>query len=297
MRDIERRKPLSDQIWFGAFVVVPFLALIVGLVPAWGYGVDLVSLPLGLAFFFVRMFGITTFFHRGTAHQSFVVTRPWVTYAAGIAGSMAVQGSLFLWVGQHILHHQHPDEEGDPHSPYKYGLGFWNIFKGMIWAHIGWLFANSFEHEHLIRRLRTDPLLARIDRWFVPCVVAGLVLPPIFGILLRHSFSWMGVDFLWGGLISLFFSYHFTWSVNSICHMWGERPFKTKDHSTNNRIVAYLTCGEGNHNGHHAFPRSAKHGLLGEPDLTWRLIQLLEKHKLVTDVYVPTPEQIAAKLQ
>lgn len=290
-------KPLSDQILFGIFLVVPFLALVAGLIPTWGVGADIVSLILLLTFFFVRTLGITVFFHRCFTHGSFKVRNTWLTYLGGIAGSMAVQGPLFQWVGQHIIHHQHADEDGDPHSPHVYGEGFWNITKGAVYAHIGWMFVNDTDHIRYTRRLREDPVLVKIDRWFPWCVVLGLILPPLVGVVLRQSVSWAVSDFVWGGLISLFFAHHVTWSVNSACHLWGKRPFATADHSTNNLLVALLTSGEGNHNGHHAFPKSAKHGLLGEPDLSWWVIQGLEKRGLVTDIWLPSPEQIANKLR
>jgi stearoyl-CoA desaturase (Delta-9 desaturase) len=288
----------SEQFWMGVFIIVPFLALIVGTIPLWGFGADWISIGLFVAFYYFTAIGITVGFHRGFTHHSFRINKPWVKYLLAISGSMAAEGSVFRWVGWHMKHHQMSDKEGDPHSPHLHGGGFWNCLKGAYHSHVGWLFVTPEEDIKFTRKLREDKILVRVDRWFVPVLILGLILPPLIGVCIRQSFEWVHVDFLWGGLVRLFFTHHVTWCVNSVCHMWGSRPFETDDESTNNVAIAFLASGEGFHNCHHAHPRSAKHGLLkGQFDVSWYVIRGMEKAGWVDKVYVPKGEQIKTKLK
>jgi hypothetical protein len=101
---------------------------------------------------------------------------------------------------------------------------------------------------------------------------------------------------LWGGLIRIFLLHHVTWSINSICHTFGTRPFDSRDESRNNVFMALLGFGEGWHNGHHAFPASARHGLRWwEIDLSWLVIKFLALVRLARDIKVPSPAQLARR--
>ena len=118
-------------------------------------------------------------------------------------------------------------------------------------------------------------------------MVVGLLLPTLLGGLL--TWSWRGAltGLIWGGLARVFLVHHVTWSVNSVCHLWGRRPFKTGDHSRNNFLFGVLAMGEGWHNNHHAFPTSAKHGCAWQVDMSYWFIRTLALVGLVWKVRTP----------
>ena len=139
-------------------------------------------------------------------------------------------------------------------------------------------------------------MLELANRQFVFWVIAGLVFPGLLAALI--SLSWWGLllGFLWGGLVRVLLVHHITWSVNSVCHLWGTQPFDSHDKSRNNPVVGLLAMGEGWHNNHHAFPTSARHGLRWwELDLSYLLIRVLAVLRLASDVRVPPPERVRSR--
>lgn len=287
----------GERSLIAAFVVVPFLATLFGVYQLWNRAVDLTSLALFALFYLLSTLGITVGFHRCFTHRAFRVKKPWLETALAGCGSMAAEGSLFVWVGYHRAHHLHSDASGDIHSPHGFGSGVWGIVKGFWHAHVGWLFVAPHPSPAMVGPIAANRRLARVDRSFKFWLALGLILPPSLGVVLRGSGAHVLQDFLWGGLIRLCLAHHVTWCVNSVCHIWGTRPFRSGDRSTNNWWVALLASGEGWHNAHHAFERSARHGLLpGQFDLSWLAIRLFEKLGWVDQVYLPSPERIAAKL-
>jgi stearoyl-CoA desaturase (delta-9 desaturase) len=243
-------------------------------------------------FYLLTGLGITVGYHRLFTHSSFETKRP-VKYIFAVLGSMAVEGSLFDWCARHRNHHAHSDKEGDNHSPNLHGKGFVNLLKGLWFAHTGWFIQEKPPAHKGINDLQKDPGLCKIDKLFPLWAVLTLLLPTVLGGLL--SLSWMGAltGLLWGGLARVFLVHHATWSVNSICHVFGSRPFKTNDLSTNNWIVGILALGEGYHNFHHAAPRSARHGVLPfEFDISYYVIKGLEVVGLASNVQVPNAEKI-----
>jgi len=214
------------------------------------------------------------------------------------AGSTSVQGPVLSWCAVHRRHHQHSDRPGDPHSPHLHGSGFTGVLRGMWHAHLGWLFAP--EPPDLARSvpdLVADPVLRFVDKFFWLWVLIGWVAPGVFAGLLMHSWLAALNGFLWGGLVRTFVHHHITWSINSVCHVWGTRPFAVADQSRNNAVFAVLALGEGWHNNHHAFPTSARHGLRWwQVDFTWWVILLLRRLGVVRDVRVPAANAIAARL-
>jgi stearoyl-CoA desaturase (Delta-9 desaturase) len=293
MHDIHVKEKGKDQFWIAFFVFGTFFAFVVGMY----YGADMISLALCLLFSVVTIIGITGGFHRCFTHKAFAIKKAWLKYAFLIAGSMAAEASVITWVCWHHTHHKHTDEDGDPHSPMRYGSGFWNIARGFFHAHIGWLFITPAPDESEGKRLREDPIIARIDRQFKWWLIAGLVLPPVMGMIIRWSPHALLADFLWGGPIRLLLVHHITWCVNSVCHIWGDRPFKTGDRSTNNFWIALLALGEGYHNFHHAEQRSARQGVLkGQIDVTYEVIRCFEKLGWVEKVHLPSAERIREKM-
>jgi stearoyl-CoA desaturase (delta-9 desaturase) len=271
-----------------AAVVVPFLGLAAAFVFLWGGCFSWVELVLFLSMYVLTGLGITVGFHRLFTHRAFE-TNPVIKFILAALGSMAVQGSLLHWVAMHRCHHQHSDQEDDPHSPHHGGSGLGGLLRGAWHAHIGWVFQpDPPAMSHYVRDLHQDGLLRRMSALFPLWVVVGLLVPALLGGLLTGT--WLGVllGLLWGGLIRIFFVHHVTWSVNSVCHLWGGQPFPVRDQSRNNCVVGILALGEGWHNNHHAFPTSARHGLRWwQIDVSYYLIRVLACAGLAWDVRRP----------
>jgi len=299
---ISRADARLRMINLGA-VLVPIGGLAVAMALTWGTAFDWTYLWIMTAMSFISGFGITVGFHRLCTHRAFSTPAP-IRYAFAVAGSMAVQGPVIEWCGAHRRHHQHSDTEDDPHSPHmgpdgSWGDGFLATLRGAYHAHIGWLFAGHIKGlGRYTRDLREDRALVLANRQFLFWVMAGLVIPAIAGGLLTMSWTGVALGFLWGGLVRILIIHHITWSVNSICHLWGSRPFDCGDESRNNVIVGILGLGEGWHNNHHAFPTSARHGLRWwEVDFSYMIIKALALVGLARDVRVPDRERMLAKLK
>jgi len=258
-------------------VVAPFLATGFAVVQLWQWAVSWRDLALLVALYVPISLGVTAGFHRMLTHRSFRA-HPAVRGALLVLGSMALEGPAISWAANHLKHHALADQEGDPHSPAD----------GLLHAHFGWLFRiDQADPAVYCRHLLTDPVVRFVDRAFPAWVVLGLLIPFALG-------GWTGL--LWGGLVRIFLVHHVTWSVNSVCHTFGNRPFATADRSRNQWAVGLLALGEGWHNNHHAFPRSAVHGLdRWQLDLSARLIGALEQVGLARDVQRIAPEAIARK--
>jgi len=292
------RQPLLNRIAILVSILLPLAGLIWAMAFAWGWGLGWVELTLLGVMYLATGFGVTVGFHRYFTHKSFETGRV-MTAVLGILGSMSVEGPLLHWVSFHRRHHQHSDTEGDPHSPHTHGEGLWAVLKGLWIAHAGWMFQRSAKGlERYVPDLMRDPLVRRISKLFPLWVLASMLIPTLLGGLL--TWSWMGLflGFVWGGLVRVLLIHHVTWSVNSICHVWGSRPFRCRDESRNNPIVGVLALGEGWHNNHHAFPTSARHGLRWwEFDASYLVIRLLAQLGLVWNIRTPAPERVEAKLR
>lgn len=259
--------------------VVPFVGFLVAVISLWGRGISATDLGIFLVFYAFTGLGVTVGFHRLFTHRSFKTTTT-VKLILAIAGSMAIQGPLIRWVANHRRHHAFADKEGDPHSPHlDEGPGLAGIARGLWHSHIGWLF--DYEETSPGRwapDLLKDPQLRKIDRQFPLWVAVSFIAPAVVGLIVTASWQGAVTAFLWGSLARIFFLHHVTWSVNSICHFYGKRPFETTDHSTNNWLLSIVSFGESWHNNHHAFPTSAVHGMRrGQFDISAQMISLLEK--------------------
>jgi stearoyl-CoA desaturase (Delta-9 desaturase) len=288
--------PLKLRIVNLIAVLLPFVGFIAALVLLWGIAFNWIYLALLAGMYMITAVGITVGYHRLFTHKSFETVAP-VRALLAIFGSMAVEGPVLQWAALHRKHHQHSDTEEDPHSPHHHGDSVWGTIKGFCHAHLGWLFVRRPKGlARYIPDLHQDAVLRTISATFPVWVLVGLLIPAALGGLL--TMTWMGVllGFLWGGLARIFLVHHVTWSVNSVCHIWGSRPFNSHDESRNNPIVGILGLGEGWHNNHHAFPASARHGLAWwQIDVSWIIIRGLELCGLAKAVRVPSPERIAAK--
>lgn len=242
-------------------VLLPFAGVIAGVVALWGHGFSWVDLGVLVAMYLVTGFGITVGFHRLFSHRCFETTAA-IRFALVAAGSMAIQGSLIRWVAQHRRHHQFSDSAGDPHSPHHHGSGIRGVLAGFWHAHIGWAFKpDALGLDRYVVDLNGQRSLRIASLLFPLWIVLGLAVPFAIGGLITGTWSGAFFAFIWGGLVRVFLVHHVTWSVNSVCHLWGSRPYPEKDRSRNNFLFGILALGEGWHNNHHAFPNSARHGL------------------------------------
>jgi len=280
-------------------VIVPPLGLLSAMGLLWGVALRPVDIALLLVLYTLTGLGITAGFHRLFTHKSFE-TGPVLRATFAILGSLAMQGPLTQWVTDHRKHHALSDREGDPHSPHAgHGDGVLGALSGFAHAHVGWLFELKGMERGLEygRDLYEDRLIRTIDKLYLLWVVLTLAVPFAIGWALGGGSLLLGLEALvWGGLLRIFLFQHATFSVNSICHMFGRRSYRARDESRNNWLVAALTFGEGWHNNHHAFPSSARHGLdRGQLDLAWLTIRGLEKVGLVWDVRRPDAAQRARR--
>lgn len=282
-------------------VVVPLAGLVVALFLLWGIAFDVWYLMLLAGMFIFTTLGVTVGYHRLCTHKSFE-TSPAMRYALAAIGSMAAEGPVIRWCAEHRKHHQHSDDVLDPHSPHmahggSWGEGFRGTVRGAFHAHVGWLFTRPTTDLYKYSLdLRNDMTLVMANKHFPYWLLVGLALPALLGGVI--SMSWTGVllGFLWGGLVRVFCVHHVTWSINSICHLWGTRSYHSHDESRNNPLLAVLGMGEGWHNNHHAFPTSARHGLSWwQLDLSYVVIRLMQMLRLAHNVRVPDKAKLASK--
>ncbi|RCW39949.1 stearoyl-CoA desaturase (delta-9 desaturase) [Halopolyspora algeriensis] len=287
-------KPRIAQMSVYLFVLVPLVALIAAVPAAWGWGLGMVDISLAVVFYVASGLGVTVGFHRLFTHGSFKTNRG-VKVALAISGMTAVQGPLITWVADHRRHHAYSDREGDPHSPWRFGSSPVALAKGFWHAHMGWLFERTLTNtDRFAPDLLKDRVLARVNRLFPVWTVASFVLPAILGGLI--TWSWWGAftAFFWAGLVRVSVLHHITWSVNSICHMIGERPFKSRDKAANFWPLALVSFGESWHNSHHADPTCARHGVQkGQLDISARMIWMLERIGWAWKVRWPNEKRLA----
>lgn len=288
----------ADKVANLAAIVLPFLATIVAVVLLWDRAVDWIDLGLFAVMYVATGLGITVGFHRLFTHRAFQTT-PRVERVLAVLGEMAVEGTIIQWVADHRKHHAFTDREGDPHSPHVDHSGG---LRGLWHAHVGWIFheEDRADPARYAKDLVEDPAMRRISDRFLPVVAASLLLPAAAGFVL-HGFTLAGflTGLLWGGLVRIFFLHHVTWSVNSVCHFAGSRRFDVEDHSTNVAWLALPSLGEAWHHNHHAFPRSAAHGLRRWEralDPSAGVIALMERAGIAWNVVRITPERQAQRV-
>jgi stearoyl-CoA desaturase (delta-9 desaturase) len=288
----------ADRIITGLVTVVPILFLGVAAWQLWNKALHWSDLTVFAIVYVATGLGITVGFHRLFTHRSFK-TSPWLRGVFAALGSAAIEGPVISWVADHRKHHAFSDEEGDPHSPHVgHGGGLRGALKGFFHAHVGWLFIHTQRGSkpRFAPDLLEDPVVRFVDRTFVLWVVIGLAVPFGLGVAIGGTIVAGLTGLLWGGAVRVFLLHHVTYSINSLCHMFGRRTFETPDESRNLAWLAPLSFGEAWHNNHHAFPTSAVHGLRRwQLDPGALLIGALERLGLVWDVVRPRPEKIASK--
>jgi stearoyl-CoA desaturase (delta-9 desaturase) len=272
-----RAGQLISKVVILSLVIIPLAGTVLAMRLLWHRAVNWGDVALLIALYLPISMGITIGFHRYLTHRGFR-THPAVKAALLVLGSMALEGPAIAWAANHRKHHALSDRDGDPHSP----------LDGFFHAHVGWLFNGQVADTAVYARdLREDGLVVWISRLFPLWAVLAFVMPFLIG-------GWHGL--VWGGLVRIFLTHHVTWSVNSVCHTFGSRPFRAPDRSRNQWLVGLLALGEGWHNNHHAFPRSALHGLRWwQFDLSGLTIRLLERLRLAWNVHRVSAAEIRAR--
>ncbi len=290
------QQPTYAVVALWIFVVAPFLALLAAIPVAWGWGLSALDATMAVTGYLIAGAGVTVGFHRYLTHGSFKARRP-LRIALAIAGTLAAEGPPTEWVADHRRHHAFADQEGDPHSPWRYGTGLRALAKGLLYAHCGWFFNKEVTNKaRFAPDLVDDRDMQTIDRLALPLFAVSLLLPALVGGLLTAGWTGALTAFFWAGVVRMALLHHVTWSVNSICHVVGERPFRSRDKAANFWPLAILSFGESWHNSHHADPTGARHGVLrGQIDPGARLIWAFEKLGWAHDVRWPDPVRLAAK--
>ncbi|MEV6965144.1 acyl-CoA desaturase [Hamadaea sp. NPDC051192] len=294
---LDARQGTAAAITMWIFVVVPFLALAAAVPLAWGWGLSAADIAMAATIYVIAGFGVTAGFHRLLTHGSFKARRG-LRVALAVAGSFAVQGSPIQWVANHRRHHAFSDREGDPHSPWRYGTSVGALLKGLGHAHVGWMLRRELSNRtRFAPDLLNDKDMRLVGKLFGPIAALSLLAPALIGLLISGSWTGALTAFFWAGLVRMALLHHVTWAVNSVCHVFGERPFESRDKATNFWPLAILSFGESWHNSHHADPTGARHGVLrGQIDPSARLIWIFEKLGWARDVRWPVPQRLEAKL-
>jgi stearoyl-CoA desaturase (delta-9 desaturase) len=288
-----------DRIITGIVTVLPIVCLAVAAWQVWNRYLHWSDLAVFAIMYLATAIGVTVGFHRLFTHRSFKTT-PAIRATLAILGSAAIEGPVISWVADHRKHHAFSDREGDPHSPHvDHGHGWSGALRGLVHAHVGWLFIHTQRgaKKRYAPDLLKDPLIARIDRWFVAWALGGLAVAFLLGWAIGGSLAAGLTGLLWGGAVRMFVVHHVTYSINSLCHFFGRRQFDTGDESRNLWWLAPFSLGEAWHNNHHAFPTSAEHGMgRRQFDPSAQIIRLLERAGLAWDVVRIDERRRAAKL-
>jgi stearoyl-CoA desaturase (delta-9 desaturase) len=286
-----------DRIITALVTLVPFALLGLAASQAWNEQLRWSDVATFSILYVLCGFGVTIGFHRLLTHRSFS-TSPLLRGVLAALGSAAIEGPAISWVADHRKHHACSDRDGDPHSPHGHGGGWRGTLRGLYHAHVGWLFIHTERgsKERFAPDLLRDPVVGFIDRTFPLWAALGLAIPFGLGVAIGDSVTAGLTGLLWGGAVRVFVVHHVTYSINSLCHMFGARRFETADRSRNLSWLALPTLGEAWHNNHHAFPTSAVHGLgRWQLDPSALVITALERLGLVWGVVRISPERQAAR--
>ena len=267
VRNLNRRARRTEMVVAAAVLLLPFLGAIAAAALVLARGIHPWELALLVGMHGLGMVGISIGLHRYFSHRSFQTSKP-ARLLLMVLGSMAAMGPVFYWVANHRRHHSNTDQPGDPHSPHlprdAHGERL-DERLGAIWhAHLGWVFDFQVaELGRFIPDLLHDPILVRANRQYFTWVLLGLAIPAAIGGVVTWTWTGALLGLIWGGLLRVFLGQQSVAFINSVCHIWGSRPFRGLGggESRNNAVVAILTLGEGWHNNHHAFPYAANFGL------------------------------------
>ena len=274
---------MASYVMGPALIIISHIGALLVLITGLSWG----SIGWIVLLYVTRSIATSTIYHRLLTHKSYQASRL-VLWVGSVVAAAAGQMGPSWWKAHHLTHHQHVDQDLDPHSPYTPAQGI----RGFLWAQGGWLLSPRFFPGKLPNDVEGDVVLKVIDRLhFIPLVALGAI-----------SYLMGGTEYLGAFFLSTTLLFHGVQTVNSLSHMVGNQPFMTDDHSRNSRWVAFLTLGEGWHNLHHAFPASSRQGITiraGQvvylPDPTFSFIKLLESLRLASKLRVPTEADLLGK--
>jgi stearoyl-CoA desaturase (delta-9 desaturase) len=268
--------------------ILPFVGMHAACLAVFWVGVSAFAVGIAVALYLLRMFAITGFYHRYFSHRTFKTSRL-AQFVFAALGASAVQRGPIWWAAHHRHHHAHSDKADDVHSPGQ---------RGFLWSHMGWFLSRRYFAPDLgrVRDLLKFPELRWLDRFdiLVPFLLAlGLLLA---GRWLEAHHPELGTSggqlLVWGFFVSTVACYHGTYTINSLCHVWGRRRYATGDDSRNNWLLALITLGEGWHNNHHRYPMSTRQGFYWwEIDITYYLLRAMAAAGLVWDLK-PVPREV-----
>jgi stearoyl-CoA desaturase (delta-9 desaturase) len=295
--DVAQRPHWYQQLFTGLVVVAPLMALVWAADRFWHRGVGWFDLGFGIALYVATGFGVTLGFHRLFTHRSFRARR-WLRVTLAVAGSMAVEGSVISWVSHHRRHHLYADRPGDPHSPVADTTRSFGHLRGFLHAHVGWLFSGATsDATRWSRDLLADRDLVVVSTLTPLWMALSFALPFGVGWAVTRSITGALLALLWAGAVRVALLHHMTWSVNSLGHMFGKRPYKSPDRSGNISVLAVVSLGDSWHNSHHAFPTIARHGCNpGQVDPTAALLRIFERLGWASQVRWPRPEVLVRRL-
>lgn len=276
-------------------VVVPLIGFIAAIAIQLRHPAGRLDMAMLGVMYACTVIGIGVGYHRLLTHRAFT-THKIVRMILATLGSMAGQGPVLFWVALHRQHHKFSDRPGDPHSPHISGEEPSGWLSGLWHAHVGWMLNPQQRNLRFVIDLMKEPEMVLVNKCYFHFLLIGIAIPAVIHGVVSHSWGGVLSGLLWGGLVRIFLVHHVTWSINSICHLYGSRPFANRDHSTNNLWLSLLSFGEAWHNNHHAFPQSARHGLQWwQVDINSYFIRCLETVGLAWDVKAPSQERLAAK--
>jgi stearoyl-CoA desaturase (delta-9 desaturase) len=281
-------------------VLIPPVAIVVVVPLLWGELIGPTDIAIAVVLYLAIGFGVTVGYHRLLTHRAFATHR-WLERALAVAGALSLQGSPGDWVADHRKHHAHTDEEGDPHSPHAgRGAGVGGALRGLWHAHVGWLWTTqgTADVRKYAPELVEDPFMRALHKRYLFIALATFALPFLIGLAVTRTWHGALTALLWAGFVRVFALHHITWSINSVCHFFGRRRFDLDDHSTNVAWLALPSLGEAWHHNHHAFARSAFHGLRrweAALDPTGWVIRLMRRLGLAWNVVEIAPERQAQR--
>src|SRR5262245_15719542 len=302
-----RRLPLPAAVsvrrivWFPAIFLVGYQSLaLLAFVPLFFSWTGVILLIV--VDYVFGVLGINLCYHRLLAHRGFRCPK-WLEHTLAILGFCCLQDTPARWVAVHRRHHEHADEQPDPHSP----------LVSFLWGHLAWIVVENPElnrpgiYDRYAKDILRDPFYRALERnlWQIWIILlswvvfffGGFLAQVLLGATMMEAVQFGASLLVWGVFVRTVVVWHQTWAVNSVTHLWGYRNYDTDEGSRNNLFVGIFSNGEGWHNNHHADPRSAKHGhRWWEFDSTYLTIRLLEKLGLAWEVVMPNPH-LAARAQ
>ncbi len=279
--------------------LLPFAGFVIGLIMIYFWGFGWFEFNVLLITYILTIIGVEVGFHRLFAHKAFE-SYPWVKGILSILGSMSAQGPMIYWTANHRRHHQYSDKPGDPHSPHLHGEeSKWKgLITGLWHAHVGWQYHHDTPNTaHFTKDILKNKLLYSINKRYYLWVILGVLIPAVVCGLIRQSWEGAAIGFIWGGLARIFLLNHITFSINSICHVWGKVTYDTKESSRNNIWFAIPSFGQAWHNNHHAFPYSSSLSFKWyQIDLAGMVIRLMKVLGLAWDLKMPSPQQVSSRI-